>query len=128
MKENPCEKEKRNLEISEKRGDEVRALFKLRCKNLEEGNKYWIKKSKRKCIFCGEGKNNLEHYVKDCVETKIKFTDLREEEKKILKRIWDNNLDDVKGEVLRKLWKEREKLFRNKKKEGKENKRIRFWR
>jgi len=36
-----------------KRGDEIRALFKLRC-NLEEKNKYWLGIEKGKCLFCGE--------------------------------------------------------------------------
>lgn len=55
---------------------------------MEEGNKYWIEESRRKCIFFGKDKDNLEHYVKDFVETKIKFTtDLGEKEKEILNRI-----------------------------------------
>ena len=53
---------------------------------MEEGNKYWIEESRRKCIFFG--KDNLGHYVKDFVETKIKFTtDLGKKEKEIFNRI-----------------------------------------
>jgi len=41
---------KENLEEG-KRGEEMRALFKLRCGNLEEGNKYWIEEHRKKCII-----------------------------------------------------------------------------
>ncbi len=37
-----------------KRGDEIRALFKLRCDNLEEKNKYWLGIEEGECLFCGE--------------------------------------------------------------------------
>ena len=33
-----------------KRGDEIRALFKLRCDNLEEKNKFWLGK-RREIVF-----------------------------------------------------------------------------
>jgi len=39
-----------------KRGKEMRVLFKLRCGNLEEDNKYWVEERIRKSIFCGKGK------------------------------------------------------------------------
>jgi len=42
-----------------KRGDEIRALFKLRCDNLEEKNKYWLGIEEGECLFCGESEDNL---------------------------------------------------------------------
>ena len=39
----------------------MRALFKLRCGNLEEKNKYWLGIEKGECPFCGESENNLEN-------------------------------------------------------------------
>jgi len=41
----------------------MRALFKLRCKNLKEDNKYWIEEHRKKCIFCGNGKDNLKYLI-----------------------------------------------------------------
>ncbi|KYM79321.1 hypothetical protein ALC53_10216 [Atta colombica] len=62
-----------------KRGKEVRTLFKLRCRNLEEGNKYWV--------FCGKGKDNLQHYVKECSEIKERFTKLEKDKEEILRKL-----------------------------------------
>lgn len=44
----------------------VRLLVKLRCGNLEEGNKYWLNEKERKCIFCEKEQNKLRHYIYDC--------------------------------------------------------------
>jgi len=33
-------------------GEGVRALIRVRCGNMEEDNKYWLGKEKRKCAFC----------------------------------------------------------------------------
>ena len=55
-----------------KRGNEIRALFKLRC-DLEEKNKYWLGIEKGGCLFCGESEDNLEYYVKECEETRNSF-------------------------------------------------------
>ncbi|KYM96955.1 hypothetical protein ALC62_12371 [Cyphomyrmex costatus] len=59
-----------------KKGDEVRALMKLRCGNLEEDNKYWIEEGKRKCIFCDSGRDNILHYVRECKKIKVNFKDM----------------------------------------------------
>jgi len=52
-----------------KKGDEIRALIKLRCGNLEQANKYWLEE-KLRCIFCEKGMDCIEHFVKDCRKTR----------------------------------------------------------
>jgi len=46
-------------------GEGVRELVRLRCGNMEEGNKYWLDKKYRECVFCGIGINYMEHYVEE---------------------------------------------------------------
>ena len=83
-----------------KRGEEVRALFKLRYGNLEEGNKYWVEEHRKKCIFCGKGKDNLKHYVEECSEIRERFIKLGKDKEKILRKLCDEVLDE--GEIIRK--------------------------
>jgi len=64
-----------NLEEIDKE-EEVRALVKLRCGNLENANKYWLKEALWKCVFCEKAKDNLEHYVGECKKTKTWFREL----------------------------------------------------
>jgi len=59
-------------------GEGVRALVRLRCGNLEEWNKYWLEENKRLCSFCGLGKDNMEHFIKECKETRELFKDVGE--------------------------------------------------
>ena len=33
-------------------GEEVRELVRLRCGNMEEGNKYWLDEEYREYVFC----------------------------------------------------------------------------
>jgi len=47
-------------------GDRIKALIKLRCGNLEGWNKFWLEENKRMCMFCGNGRDNMEHYVGGC--------------------------------------------------------------
>lgn len=104
--EGPRYLRKENLdEIS--RRDEVRALIKLRCGSIEQENQYWLEEINRTCLFCGEGKDCLEHYVRECQDIKKWIKDLGGDEEEIIIRIWRNELDGTKGRTLRKLWKER---------------------
>jgi len=41
---------KENIENLRK-DDEVRALIKLRCGNLEQANKYWVEEKLKRCIY-----------------------------------------------------------------------------
>ena len=58
------------------------------------------------------GKDNLKHYVEECLEIRERFTKLGKDKEEILRRLYDENLDEVKGEIIRKLWKEREEVKR----------------
>ncbi|KYN18013.1 hypothetical protein ALC57_09658 [Trachymyrmex cornetzi] len=50
------------------------------------------------------------HYIGECREIKDRFKSLGRGNKEILKRLQDESLDEEKGELLRKLWKEREEV------------------
>lgn len=50
----------------ERIGDGIRALLKLRYWNMEKENKYWLGNGKNSYILCGERKDCMEHYVKEC--------------------------------------------------------------
>ncbi|XP_020297358.1 uncharacterized protein LOC109861916 [Pseudomyrmex gracilis] len=93
-------------------GDQVRALMRVRCGNMEENNKYWREEDERRCIFCEIGKDELEHYVDECRCTKEWFISLGADKKERLDRIGDDDLEKNKGEILEKLWKEKEKRKR----------------
>ena len=64
-------------------------------------------------VFCGKGKGNLQHYVKECSEIRERFTKLEKDKEEILRKL----LDEVKGEIIRKLWKEKEIVKRMESKE-----------
>lgn len=105
--------------MDRKDGMAVRALMRLRCGNMEEENKYWLSEEVWICVFCGEGWDNMEHYIGECEVTKDWFKDLGNNKKEREKRIWEEDLNDVKAEILKKLWKEKER----KKKERREDNR-----
>jgi len=92
--------------------ERVRAMVKLRCGNLEEWNKYWLDEDKRLCKFCEKGKDSMEHFLGECVETREWFNRLGENREAIDKRIWSEDLDEEKGEALIKLWKRKERKKR----------------
>jgi len=95
---------KENIENLSK-GDEVRALIKLRCGNWEQANKYWVEENLKRCIFCEEGMDCIEHFVIECRKTSEWFRILGEDKDKILEKIWDKNLENIKGSLLNKFWK-----------------------
>ncbi|KYQ60725.1 hypothetical protein ALC60_00216 [Trachymyrmex zeteki] len=99
----------RTENIEWRRGDEIRALIKLRCGNMEEKNKYWLGKEERTCLFCDKDEDNLEHYVKECKEVSGCFEELGIDNDEIIKKVWDEDLGESKGKALKKLWKDRER-------------------
>ncbi|KYM98815.1 hypothetical protein ALC62_10462 [Cyphomyrmex costatus] len=106
------------------RGDEVRALAKLRCGNLEEANKYWLEEGEeRKCIFCKKGRDNIDHYVGECEEMEGRFNVLGDDKGRILEKLWSEELDETKGNVIRKLWKDRDKILKELKEKEMDKKR-----
>ena len=66
----------------------MRALFKLRCGNLKEGNKSWVDEHIGKIVYSVvEEKiiySYVEHYVEECSEIREKFTKLEKENERIL--------------------------------------------
>lgn len=84
--EGPSNLRKENLkEIS--REDEMRDLIKLSCGNMEQENKYQLRENCRVCLFCGKGKDCLEHYVRECQDIKEWFVELGMDEKEIINLI-----------------------------------------
>jgi len=43
-------------------------------------NKYWLDKNQWLCVFCSEGRDCVEHYVKECSKTKGWFREMYREE------------------------------------------------
>lgn len=39
----------------------IRALIRLRCGNMEENNKYWMKEDCKICVFCKTGHDSIKH-------------------------------------------------------------------
>jgi len=85
---------------------------------LELANKYWLDENQWGCVFCDEGRDNVEHYVGEWKVTIEWFTVLGKNKEEIIKRIYSEDLEGNKGKVLRKLWKEKEKRMKTKEKEG----------
>lgn len=94
-------------------GDEIRAMVKLRCGNLEEANKYWISEEEVRCKFCEVGKDNLEHLVVECNVASIWFEKLGKNKEDRLRNICDDMYKSEIGKVLNKLWREREECKKN---------------
>lgn len=59
-------------------------------------------------LFCGKDMDCIEHYVRKFNRTKDWFEEIGKD-KRVNKRLEDENLDMVKANGLRKLWREREK-------------------
>lgn len=89
------------------KGDEVRVLLKIRCGNMEEANKYWLRDEYKLCVFCKKGQDCIDHYVKECNRVREWFKPLGENVSKRIHRIWSDELDDVKGKIIKRLWKEK---------------------
>ena len=95
--------------IDTRRGEEVRALIKLRCGNLEKANKYWLEEQEWKCVFCDGGMDCMEHYVKECGITKEWFSIIGEEDTRVIDILFKGDRHRIRDRVVLKLWKEREK-------------------
>lgn len=61
-------------------------------------------------MFCGEGRDNFKHFIRECRVFKIWFDCLGNKEEEIMKRLWKDELDEVKEKVLRHFWEEKEKV------------------
>lgn len=94
------------------KGEGVRGLIRVRCGNMEENNKYWIKDEDRLCIFCGVGQDEMKHYIEECSEVKCWFEELGRSKEERMQRLWDDKLDDKKGRIIERVWKERERKIK----------------
>lgn len=47
-------------------GDSQSLMARVRCGNIEEGNKYWRKEEERRCMMCERYRGTLKHLVEDC--------------------------------------------------------------
>lgn len=83
--------------------EDIRALVKFRCGNLEDVNKYWRIEETWKCVFCRNGKDCIEHYVEECFEIKDWFIKLGNDKSEIYRILCDDELEKEKGETLRKI-------------------------
>jgi len=92
----------RNLENTDK-GEEIRALIKLRCGNYENANKYWLNEKIGICLFCKKARDTLEHYVGECVKVKVWFKELGSSVKEIIERLCREDFDSCKGKILKKI-------------------------
>lgn len=90
------------------KGNRVRALIRIRCRNIEQENKYWLE-DVRMCVFCEEGMDSLRHYIENCKISKNWFVGLGDKVEVRLGRIRSSNLDSEKERIIRKLWMEKEK-------------------
>lgn len=72
--------------IEFEKGEEIRALARLRCGNMEEVNKYWKEEKDKLCRFCKEGKDCVEHYVGDCKMVSEWFNNLGKNKEEKLKK------------------------------------------
>lgn len=80
-----------------------------------------MKEKKKRCIFCEREQDDIKHYVEDCEIVKEWFNNLGKNKRERIKSNYDDKLGK-KGSVLVKLWKEKEKRFREKKKKKVEKK------
>jgi len=100
------------------KGEEIRALVKLRCGNLENVNKYWLDRNHWECVFCGNGEDSVEHYVSECIKVKAWFREVGNEVKERIDRLWSEDMDDCKGKVIKRLCKGRERRIKEERKGG----------
>ena len=107
-------------------GEGVWGLVKLRCENMEEGNKYYLDKKYRECIFCEIGIDCMEHHMEECPWFKQLgsswFKKLGKDKEKIWKKLWSEELNSVK--VVDKLEKERKKEISKMKTEEKTTSKV----
>jgi len=52
----------------------------------------------------------MEHYVAECAITKEWFRGLENSKEEIRDRLWSEDLDERKGEVLVRIWKAKKKI------------------
>lgn len=51
--------------------------------------------------------DSIEHYVKECNEVNEWFIPLGKNVNKRIQTVWSDELDDVKGKIIKRLWKKK---------------------
>ncbi|KAL6438735.1 hypothetical protein ACFW04_004611 [Cataglyphis niger] len=116
IEENKIRKTKYNKNVDiDNIEDMIRALLKIRCRNMEEMNKYWVEEEVTLYIFCGSSEDCIIHYIKESKTIKNWFKNLGTNYSKIESRVWSDEIDVTKDKILRKIWREKEIIFKNKK-------------
>lgn len=54
-------------------------------------------------MFCRIIKDNIKHYIEECVEMKKWFNDLGDNNEKKYRKIWNDELDEIKGTIIKRL-------------------------
>ena len=63
--------------------------------------------------------------IKECEKTRGSFEELRKDKNEIVRNLWEEDLSELKGKALIKLWKDREKeIIKRKEKKGERKKKI----
>ncbi|XP_053990557.1 uncharacterized protein LOC128882816 [Hylaeus volcanicus] len=81
------------------KGDNQKLIARIRCGNLEEGNRYWLKEEDRKCGLCKLEKGTLKHLIEDCQD--LETGELKEE------TLVEGRADERVAEWVRKIEKKR---------------------
>ncbi|XP_053990568.1 uncharacterized protein LOC128882821 [Hylaeus volcanicus] len=89
------------LEYLNKTGkrDNQKLIARIRCGNLEEGNRYWLKEEDRKCGLCKLEKGTLKHLIEDCQD--LETGELKEE------TLVEGRADERVAEWVKKIEKKR---------------------
>lgn len=80
---------------------------------MEEGHKYWLQEKDRKCVFCKQGEDTIEHYVQACRTASEWFAELGERKEERYVMLVNDKLSNVKERVIKRLWQEKERASRN---------------
>lgn len=99
----------------------IRAGVKLKCDNMKEENKYWLREKNRIYTFCEQRKGNTSYFTEECKITQEIGLKIQEKNKKErLNKIWNDKLNKKKDRTLRIIIDEKEKKIgkRNEKEKG----------
>jgi len=67
-----------------------------------------MSEKRRRCIFCDIGWDDLEHYVDEYKVVRDWFVRLGKNKKERIENIWSDRINEEKGRIIVRMWKERE--------------------
>lgn len=109
-------------------GTEIKTKARLRCGNLEIGNKYWLEEGKRKCELCGDGMGRMEHYILECEKTRKWFEGIEGFAHEIIRKAIgeerNKEITDVWTKVDRELSKKKRELKEKENEKRKEERKV----